>query len=88
MEYLKKKVKLITYIDHKSDLGENAPPQKNLAFFLSVGGNFEFLGGIPLPLFPSLNTPAAHIVVRIDVFEEIAIDYNLTSHILICCDQK
>ena len=37
-----KKVKLITYIDHKSDLGGNAP-LKNLA--LSVGGNFEFLGG-------------------------------------------
>ena len=26
MEYQKKKVKLITYIDHKSDLGGNAPP--------------------------------------------------------------
>ena len=43
MEYQKKKVKLITYIDNKSDLGGNAPP-KNLAF-LSVGGNFEFFGG-------------------------------------------
>ena len=38
-----KKVKLITYIDHKSDLGEMLSP-KNLAF-LSVVGNFEFLGG-------------------------------------------
>ena len=27
-----KKIKLTTYIDHKSDLGGNAPP-KNLAFF-------------------------------------------------------
>ena len=30
--------------------GGNAPPN-NLAF-LSVGGNFKFLGGIPPPLFP------------------------------------
>ena len=51
MEYQKKKVKLITYIDHKSDLGGNAPPPQNLAF-LSVGGNFEFLGGIPPPPIP------------------------------------
>ena len=29
---------------------------KNLAF-LSVGGNFEFLGENPPPLFPLLNTP-------------------------------
>ena len=44
MEYQKKKVKLITYIDHKSDLGGGMlPPQKNLAF-LGVDGNFEFLG--------------------------------------------
>ena len=32
MEYQKKKVKLITYIDHKSDLGGNALPQK-FSFF-------------------------------------------------------
>ena len=49
-----KKVKLITYIDHKSDLRGNAPP-KNLAF-LSVGGNFEFLGGNS-PLFPPAKYP-------------------------------
>ena len=56
MEYQKKKVKLITYIDHKSDLGGNAPP-KNLAF-LSVGGNFEFLGGgNSPPPFPSAKYP-------------------------------
>ena len=31
---LKKKVKLITYIDHKSDLGGNAPPpKKKFSFF-------------------------------------------------------
>ena len=45
MEYQKKKVKLITYIDHKSDLGGNAPPPPQNLAFLSVGGNFEFLGG-------------------------------------------
>ena len=38
MEYQKKKVKLITYIDHKSDLGGKcSPPQKKFSFFLSVG---------------------------------------------------
>ena len=47
-----KKVKLITYIDHKSDLGGNAPPPKNLAF-LSVGGNFEFLGENSPPIPPA-----------------------------------
>ena len=29
-----------------------------------------------------------HIRLRIDVFEEFAIDYNLTTHILIRCGQK
>ena len=43
MEYQKKKVKLITYIDHKSDLGGNAPP-KNLAFF-KCGWEFRIWGG-------------------------------------------
>ena len=33
MEYQKKEVKLIIYIDHKSDLGGNAPPQKKFSFF-------------------------------------------------------
>ena len=47
-----KKVKLITSIDHKSDLGRNAPPQ-NLAFF-KCGWEFQVFGGE----FPPLNTPA------------------------------
>ena len=49
MEYQKKKVKLITYIEHKSDLGGNAPP-KNLAF-LKCGWEFWifFLGGGEFP---------------------------------------
>ena len=54
MEYQKIKVKLITYIDHKSDLGGNAPPKKNLAFF-KCGWEFQVFGG-EFP--PPLNTPA------------------------------
>ena len=57
MEYQKKK-SLITYIDHKSDLGGNAPP-KNLAFF-KCGWEFRMFGWnspyFPPP--PRLNTPA------------------------------
>ena len=56
MEYQKKKVKLITYIDYKSDLGGNASP-KNLAFF-KCGWEFRiFLGGEFPPYSPPLNTP-------------------------------
>ena len=55
MEYQEKKVKLITYIDHKSDLGGNAPP-KNLAFF-KCGWEFRIVGGGESP--PPLNTPEA-----------------------------
>ena len=51
MEYRKKRVKLITYIDHKSDLGGECSPQK--FNFLSVGGNFEFFGGGNSPLLSS-----------------------------------
>ena len=61
MEYQKKRVKLITYIDHKSDLGGNAPP-KNLAF-LSVGGNFEFFGGNS-PLFTPAKYPCVSSILR------------------------
>ena len=43
------KVKLITYIDHKSDLGGNAPPKK-FSFF-ECGWEFLIFGG-EFPLFP------------------------------------
>ena len=52
MEYQKKRVKLITYIDHKSLIwGEMLPP-KNLAFFKCGWEFWIFGGGIP-PIAPT-----------------------------------
>ena len=70
----------IDHLYHKSDLGGNAPPQKNLAF-LSVGGNFEFLGGnSPPPCSPPpLNTPelCSHCLFQIvGTSSEQAVQYG------------
>ena len=62
MEYQKKK-SLITYIDHKSDLGGNAPP-KNLAFF-RCGWEFRiFWGEFPLFSPPPAKYPCLFEVGR------------------------
>ena len=56
MEYQKKKVKLIIYIDHKSGLGGNTPPpQKKFSFLPVWVGISNFWGEFPPP--PPLNTP-------------------------------
>ena len=69
-----KKVKLITYIDHKSDLGGEMLPPKNLAF-LGVGGNFKFLGGIP-PLFPSAKYPCGRLAFKFQSIQCISVLYS------------
>ena len=58
MEYQKKKVKLIIYIDHKSDLGGNAPPSQKFSFY-RCGWEFRIFGGGEFPPIPPppLNTP-------------------------------
>ena len=46
-------------------------PRKNLAF-LSVGGNFEFLGGIPPPIPPPpLNTLCMLVLCENDVCGDV-----------------
>ena len=42
------------------------PPSQNLAF-LSVGGKFKFLGGIPPPIPPPAKYPWKHVAKLVEL---------------------